>query len=227
MQSKWPLCELLERLFSRAHSDDLDVIVADQLDHAALLVFVVFDDHQALHAIVDERPNVAERFVQLRLVDRLLEVGDRARHESLLASVDTADDVDGDVARVGVVLEAIEHLPPVDHRHVDVERDRVRLVLVGERDPGLAVERDDSHEALLARHVEQDAGEVEIVLHDEHDAVAGLNRIPIIWSRWVGTGNRELGTGNRERGTELSFPVHQRLRHRLARPERAATTRRC
>ena len=41
-----------------------------------------------------------------------------------------------DVARVEVVLQAVEHAPAVDVGQADVERDRVGLVLARERDRG-------------------------------------------------------------------------------------------
>jgi hypothetical protein len=78
------------------------------------------------------------------------------------------------------MLEPVEHRPAIHHRHVDVERDRVRLVLVGEVDPLLPVERDDPEEPLLARHVEHDVREVEVVLDDQDDPVARLNLRAVI-----------------------------------------------
>jgi len=71
---------------------------------------------------------------------------------------------------------------------------------VRERDTRLPVERDDPHEPLLSGHLEQHAGEVEIVLDDEHDAIAGLYGVTVVGCRlsWLRPG---LGTGDWGLGT--------------------------
>jgi hypothetical protein len=98
----------------------------------------------------------------------------------LLTTIDAADDVHRNVPRLGRVLETFENLPPVDARHVDVERDRVGFVLVCELESGFAIERDDDEESFLSRHVEQHAGEVQVILDDEDCAIAGLNGVSVV-----------------------------------------------
>ena len=115
-----------------------------------------------------------ERLVERLLRDRLLEVGERARLETLLPLADARDDVHRNVPRLRMMLEPVEHRPAVHARHVDVERDGVRLERVRELEPGLAVERDESLESLLARHLEQNLREVRVVLDDEQDGERGL-----------------------------------------------------
>ena len=79
-----------------------------------------------------------------------------------------------------MMLESLEHRPPVETRHVDVERDRVGLDTRARSEPAVAVEADDSLEPLLARHVEQDLREVHIVLDDENSAIARLDVLVVI-----------------------------------------------
>ena len=79
-----------------------------------------------------------------------------------------------------MVLEPVEHHPTVEDRQGEVEDDRVRLVLVGERQAGIASQPDDALEAALARDVEHRAGEVGIVVDDQHGPVAGLDLVAVV-----------------------------------------------
>jgi hypothetical protein len=109
------------------------------------------------------------------------------------------DDVHGDVARGGVVLQPVQHGPARRSRQVDVQRDGVGPVLARQLEPGLAVQRDDPLEPLLARHVEQDAGEADVVLDDEHHAVAGLDGAAVVVDRRLGGSPRPRGAGSASR----------------------------
>ena len=81
----------------------------------------------------------------------------------------------GNVPRRRVVLQAIEHRPAVERRQVDVEGDGVGLDLLRERQADVAAHGHDRLESLLARRIDQDRREVEIVLHDEQHLVPGLD----------------------------------------------------
>ena len=61
-----------------------------------------------------------------------------------------------------------------------VERDRRRLVLLGELERIGAAHRDQHLEALVAREVGQDARIVRVVLDDQQDRVAGLDVEPVV-----------------------------------------------
>ena len=142
---------------------------------ACRCVVVVVDDQQVARAALDELEDLAVLLVERRVLDRLLEHGDRAGAQRVLhAAVLHAarDDVHGDVPRLGVALQVLEHLPAVLHRQAHVEDDRVGLVLVRERDAFVAAHRHDALEAALARHLELGPREVRVVLDDQHDAVA-------------------------------------------------------
>jgi hypothetical protein len=180
--------------------------VRDQLDHRLALLLVVFDHQESLHLLVDELRDARERIVQRVTRHRLLEVGDGARLQSRLAFPHPADDVHGDVARVRVVLQAIENRPTVQPRQIDVQRHRVRLVRVRDPQAGLTVQRDQPLEVLLTRHVEKNAREVDVVLDDEDHAIAGRQVVTIVVET-VGTRQILLGGGQR-RDIAVALIVH-------------------
>ena len=174
------LRQLAQGFLGGSDGGDLDVLVRDEVDDGRSLRFVVLDDEQPLHLLIDELRDVLERVVQRFARDRLLQIRDRAGLQSGLTLAHAADDVHRDVSRVRMVLEPIEHRPPVDPRQIDVERDRVGFVRVRDAETRVALERDESLESLIARHVEQDLGEVRVVLDDEDDAVAGIEDVAIV-----------------------------------------------
>ena len=101
--------------------------------------------------------DLAERLVERVLVDRLLEVGDRAGLEPLLPLVECREMMCTGMCRVsGWCLSrsstAHPSMPGMSMSSVIASG----LYSCASCDPGLAVERDEALEALLARHVEQD-----------------------------------------------------------------------
>ena len=111
---------------------------------------------------------------------RLLDDCRRAGHQRRLRLLDARDDVHRDVPRRRVALQPVEHRPAVQHRQAHVEHDRVRPELAREREPGVAAERDEPLEAALARDLQLGAGEVGVVLDDQDDAVARLDRVAVV-----------------------------------------------
>ena len=79
-----------------------------------------------------------------------------------------------------MALEPVEHGPAVEHRQAHVEHDRVGQEFAGEREAGVASERDQALEAALARDLELGAREVGVVLDDQDDAVARLDRLAVV-----------------------------------------------
>ena len=158
-------------------------------------VVVVLDDEQPLHRLVDELarscrtsrralPSITG-FSRYAIAPALSPCW-RSRMPVMMCT---------GMCRVSrMVLEPVEHAPAVHARHVDVERDGVGMECVRELEAGVAVERDEALEALLARHVEQDLREVRLVLDDEHDAVAGLDLFAIVLER---RGQRHARRGHR------------------------------
>jgi hypothetical protein len=82
---------------------------------------------------------------------------------------------------------------------VDVQRDRRRAVVAHQLQPRLAVQRHHGLEAALARHVQQDAGEGGVVLHDQHRAVARLYDPAVVADPHLGGVARALPRAPRPR----------------------------
>ena len=95
------------------------------------------------------------------MLDRLLEEGDRSGPAGPLAAAVRAragHDVDGDVPRLGVALQVVEHSPSVHDGELHVEDDGVRLQLAREREAAVPAERDEPLEAPLARDLQNRSG---------------------------------------------------------------------
>ena len=88
--------------------------------------------------------------------------------------------MNGNVTRLRVVLEPVEHRPAIDTGHVDVERDRVGTISVSQLKPDFAIVADDALETLVAREIQQNVREVGIVLDDEYDPIARLQVVAIV-----------------------------------------------
>src|SRR5262249_9581919 len=73
----------------------------------------------------------------------------------------------------------------------DVERDRRRHILAGERQRLLATVGDDAPETLAAGDPEEDAGVMGIVLDDEQDRIARFDALAIVGDRLFGLGAAE------------------------------------
>ena len=106
-----------------------------------------------------------ERFARL---DRLLEDSDGAHREGARGVFFRRDDVDRNVPRAEVVLQALEHPPAVDDRQLDVQRDGVDASPgLDERQRVRSLRGDQRLESVLMREVEQETGEVLVVLDDQ------------------------------------------------------------
>ena len=73
-----------------------------------------------------------------------------------------------------IVLQAIQHAPAVDIGQRNVEQDRVRLVVAGQGDAGRAQRRDQAFEADFAGDFQGKVRKAQVVVDDQHHAVAGL-----------------------------------------------------
>ena len=100
--------------------------------------------------------------------------------QRILAAVSGRDDVHGDVACLRMMLQAVEHGPPVHDRQLHVEDDRVGLELVCEGEPGVAALRDDPLEASFTCDLELRAGELGVVLHDQDNAISVLDLLAVV-----------------------------------------------
>ena len=104
------------------------------------------------------------RFQPLQRLDQLLAlhglhgVAERAHRERLLGVVGDRDDVHGNVPRLRIAFELIQHAEPGMIRQVHVEQDRLRPISSGRSQPSRGRMRDHALEAHLVRQVAQDAG---------------------------------------------------------------------
>src|SRR5688572_29175951 len=134
-----------------------------------------------LRDIRDEMRDSCECFLERFLADRFCEVSHGAGLESLLSALDSADDVNRDMACMRISLQALENLDSIHTGHVDVERDRVGTVFLRRRKTAVTIEGNDSLEFFFARHSEQHLREAHVVLDDEHRPVARLDCLVIVF----------------------------------------------
>ena len=123
-----------------------------------------------------------ERGVQAFGGRRLVEVGEGAARQALLAVLVHAEDLHRDVARLERALELAEHVPAQHVGQEDVERHGHGLVLQREVERLRAARGDHGLEARGMGGIDQDAGIVGIVLDDQQGAIAG-------WMVWRSSGN--------------------------------------
>ncbi len=147
--------------------------VADQLRQGLAPGLVAIDEQQVPNLALGEALDVGQRLGQGLGRDRLDQVRVGAEAQTARPVVVGRNDFDGDVARLRVVLEVLEHHPAVDVGQVEVERDGGRLDLAGQPQGIAAALGDDALEAAVARRLEQDGGETRVVLDDQQAAVAG------------------------------------------------------
>ena len=140
--------QLLKRLLGRIDCGDLDVLVRYELDYRFAAAFrrprrrADASEHP-----IDEMRDFRERILECFLADGLGEICHCARLESLLTTLDSADDVNRNVTSARVPLQTLENFHPVHARHVDVERDRVGTKLLCSRKSAVAIECDNSLES--------------------------------------------------------------------------------
>ena len=127
-----------------------DVAIANQLDQRVALHVVVFDDQQRAQLAIVELANRVERLVERLAVRRLGPERLGAEPHAAMRIVGHRDDVHRDVARAGVVLQPIEHVPAVEAGQVEVERDRVGPMLPRHLQADVAAHRGEHAEVVLA-----------------------------------------------------------------------------
>ena len=135
----------------------------------------------------------AERLVERLLVDRLLQERERAQPQAAAAlGLVDGDDVHRDVAGARVVLEPVEDRPAVDVRQPMSSVMASGLNFAGQRQARVAAQGHHALEALLARQIQQDAGERRVVLDDQQHAVAGLDRGAVVLDLILAISERRL-----------------------------------
>ncbi|GJE73411.1 hypothetical protein CHKEEEPN_4976 [Methylorubrum podarium] len=173
-------CQGFQRGGGRADPEDLDVLFAQERCDAGALVLVVLDEQEVAHGPRDEFLRALQGSQQTLALDRLFKEAEGARAQAALLLVVDRDHVDRNVPGAGVVLQEVEQGPAVHIGQADVEGNGVRLEAVRETQRAGPVLRDQTLEATLARELQQHRGEHGVVLHDEHDVVARVNRVAVV-----------------------------------------------
>ena len=155
-------------------------LAADQLDDALPRRLVVLHHQQPLHRPVHELVQRGERVRQRLLGGRLGEEVDRAQPEAALPVLLHRDDVHRDVPGGRVVLEPVEDGPAVRVGQPEIEGDGGRLVLARHGQRAVRALGHQPLESPVPRQVQEDLGEVGIVLRDEQDAVARPDVAPVV-----------------------------------------------
>ena len=157
-----------------------DVVALDQRLDAELLGLVVLDDQQLAHARLDEGLDALEYVGEALAGGRLGHERERAALQAVLALLFHGEHLHGDVARLRIVLQVVEHGPAQHVGQEYIERDGRQLELVRQRQRLGAVVRHQRLESLLVRRLEQHARVGDVVLDDEHRALALLQRLAIV-----------------------------------------------
>ena len=157
--------------------------MSQQFTNAHLLGRVVLDDQQPLLARLGELLDPGQRLVDAFARRRLVDEGEGAARQAVLAVFVERDDLNRDMPGERVLLELAQHGPAQHVGQEYVERDRGRLILLGEVERIVAAHRQQRLEALVARQIDQDAGIVRIVLDNEENGVAGLDVQPVVGDR--------------------------------------------
>ena len=84
------------------------------------------------------------------------------------------------MTRRRIVLEPIEHAPPVCRRQLDVERNRVRPMAMRERQSRVAARSDNPAKSHLPRHFEQGRREGVVVFDNQHHLVPGRDHAAVV-----------------------------------------------
>ena len=98
----------------------------------------------------------------------------------MLAVFVQGDDLHRDVPRQRIMLELAQHRPAQHVRQEHVERNRRRLILLGEIERLGAAGGDQHLESLVAREIDQHPRIMRVVLDDQEDRVARLQVEPVI-----------------------------------------------
>ena len=109
--------------------DDVQVVVAEQLLDAHLLGGVVLDDQQPLAPRRGVRLDSLDGGLQAFGRRRLGDERERAARQSVLPILVERDDLHGNVARLGILLQLAEHRPSehVGQEHVERHGGRTEL----------------------------------------------------------------------------------------------------
>ena len=79
-----------------------------------------------------------------------------------------------------IALQAVHHPPALDIGQADIKCNRVGFKFACHRQRRGSERRDESLEALLARRLQQEPGEGEIIFDDQEHQITGMDDFPIV-----------------------------------------------
>ena len=156
------------------------VAVADEGADLLLPARLPVDHEQVLDRLLHDGAKARERRAELLLVGGLRDEAHGSLAQAPLELLGRGDQEDGDVAHLGVVLQAVEQPPAVEVGQAHVERDGVGPELPGGAEPVRPPGGDHDLEPVLAAEVGQDLGEGRVVLDHEEHSVARLDLRPVV-----------------------------------------------
>ena len=160
---------------------DADIVRGEIFDEPVAPFCIRGDDQQLfLVPLCECRHLIDQRVDHLLGLNRLRQERKRPGIQSPLPRLVGGYDRDGNVPGLGIVLQPVEHAPPVDVGQENIECHGGRLVFGRQRECRDAHRRDDALEALFSRHVEEEACEREIVLDNEQDRGTQRQAVAIV-----------------------------------------------
>ena len=84
------------------------------------------------------------------------------------------------VSEVDIVFKQVKYPPTTRIRQFNIQRDRNRIVFIGEVKDFTEIRCHDRLQLLVVCFVQHDLGKVDIILHNEHNFVRRENIVPVI-----------------------------------------------
>ncbi len=174
------LLEQLQTIGGGSRADGFDIVGGEQPGDRLALNVIVLDDQNPVHALRQLGLELLQNVGQFVALDRLEHVAHGAERESGLRVIRPGNHVNRDVLGLHVALQAIEDRETRLVRQADIENDRARHMLLGERQRLLGGARHQGLEPHLARQVAQDAGEGLVILDHQQDAFADRQPVAVV-----------------------------------------------
>ena len=154
--------------------------MAQELGDAHPLIGVIFHDQQPLAARLGIFLDAVERLFEAFRRRRLVDEGEGAARQAVLAILVEGHDLHGDVARRRVLLQLAQHAPAQHVGQEHIERHCVGFVFACQRQRIGAAHRDQDLDPLVMREIGHDPRIMRIVLDDQQHRLAGLETVAIV-----------------------------------------------
>ena len=172
--------QVSQRALHRVDLRDLEVAGGEQVRERVGLDLVILDDEQPAHPLRSPVLDPPDRGGELVARRWFHQIADRPELQRTLRVVLARPHVDRDVAQARLPLDALEHREARAVGEVHIEPDPVGYVLQGEGDAIVGERRVKRLEAKLVGEIDQDAGEREIVLDHEQEALRAIEVLAVV-----------------------------------------------